>query len=190
MARPPSIEEGELIDRLVSVFREKGFDGTAIGDLSAATGLQRASLYHRFPDGKEEMAEAVLSKVGTRFLWILGPMKDDADVAAGITETARRLGDFYGSGALSCVLDTMMLAGAPSRIRDHGRLLATTWIDAMVDASRRAGRPPQEAARAANDAFVRIEGALVLARVTGDTAAFTEAVAQLPALLLPEPDAA
>ncbi|GAY11436.1 helix-turn-helix domain-containing protein [Pseudonocardia sp. N23] len=114
MARPPSIEEGKLIDVLVSVFRDKGFDGTAIADLAAATGLQGASLYHRFPDGKEEMA----------------------------------------------------------------------------DASRRAGRPPEAASRAANDAFVRIEGALVLARVTGGTNAFAEAVAALPALLVPESGAA
>jgi TetR/AcrR family transcriptional repressor of lmrAB and yxaGH operons len=186
MARPPSIEEDELLDLLVSVFREKGFAGTAIGDLSAASGLQRASLYHRFPGGKDEMADVALAQVGQRFRWILEPMRDDPEVAGGIAETARRLGEFYGAGALSCVLDTMTLTGAPATIRDHARSLAMAWIDAMVDASRRAGRRPDAAARAAKDAFVRIEGALVLSRVTGDAAVFAETVALLPSLLLPE----
>jgi AcrR family transcriptional regulator len=187
MARPPSIDEADLLDLLVSVFREKGFDGTAIGDLSAASGLQRASLYHRFPDGKEQMADAVLAKVGKRFLWILEPMRDDEDLARGMGETARRLGDFYGAGALSCVLDTMTLAGTPEKVREHARSLAKTWIDVMTDASRRAGLLPDEAVRAAKDAFLRIEGALVLARVTGDTEVFDETVALLPSILTSGP---
>ncbi|MCE0764624.1 TetR/AcrR family transcriptional regulator [Pseudonocardia kujensis] len=186
MARPPSIEDDKLTDLIVAVFRERGFVGTAIGDLSTASGLRRASLYHRFPAGKEQMAEVALDTVGRRFRRILEPMREDADVAAGIAETARRLGEFYGAGALSCVLDTMTLAGAPAEIRDRARSLATAWIDAMTDAARRAGHRPDAALRAAKDAFVRIEGALVLGRVTGDTGAFAEAVALLPTLLMPE----
>jgi TetR/AcrR family transcriptional regulator, lmrAB and yxaGH operons repressor len=185
MARPPSIEDDKLTDLIVSVFRERGFVGTAINDLSAASGLQRASLYHRFPAGKEQMAEVALTTVGHRFGWILEPMREDTDVARGIAETGRRLGEFYGAGALSCVLDTMTLAGAPAEVRDHARSLAATWIESMTDAARRAGHRPDAALRAAKDAFVRIEGALVLSRVTGDTGAFAEAVALLPTLLTP-----
>ncbi|WNV88008.1 TetR/AcrR family transcriptional regulator [Umezawaea sp. Da 62-37] len=188
MARPPSIDEAELLDALIAVFRDKGFDGTAIGDLSSASGLQRASLYHRYPDGKEGMAEAVLAEVGRRFRWILQPMGEDEDLARGIAETAGRLGDFYGAGALSCVLDTMTLAGTPEKVRDQARALAKTWIDVMAEASRRAGREPDEALRAAKNAFLRIEGALVLGRVLGDTSAFAESVALMPSILVPEPE--
>ncbi|MFE2883590.1 TetR/AcrR family transcriptional regulator [Streptomyces sp. NPDC059272] len=186
MARPPSIDEARLLDLLVPVFREKGFDGTVIGDLTAASGLQRASLYHRFPAGKEQIADTVLTKVGERFLWILEPMRTDPDIARGIAETAGRLSDFYGAGTLSCVLDTMTLAGAPAKVRDHARSLAVTWIDAMTEAAQRAGRQPEDARHAAKEAFLRIEGALVLARVMGDTDAFTEAVALMPNLLMSE----
>ncbi|WP_436535976.1 TetR/AcrR family transcriptional regulator [Actinoplanes sp. HUAS TT8] len=185
MARSPSIDEAQLLDALMAVFREKGFDGAVIGDLSAASGLQRASLYHRYPAGKEEIADAVLTKVGERFLWILEPMRTDSDLARGVAETANRLSDFYGAGTLSCVLDTMTLAGTPAKVRDHARALAVTWIDAMTDAARRAGREPDDARRASTEAFLRIEGALVLARVMGETQAFTETVALLPSILLP-----
>jgi TetR/AcrR family transcriptional regulator, lmrAB and yxaGH operons repressor len=186
MARPPSIAEDTLVDLIVSVFREKGFEGTAIGDLTAASGLQRASLYHRYPGGKEQMAEVALTKVGERFTWILAPMREDPDVVRGIAETARRIGDFYGAGALSCVLDSMTLTGAPATVREHARALAAAWIEAMADGARRAGHRPEAALHAAKAAFVRIEGALVLARVTGDTGAFAEAVALLPTVLTPQ----
>ncbi|WP_394619751.1 TetR/AcrR family transcriptional regulator [Lentzea sp. JNUCC 0626] len=185
MARPPSIDEADLLIALTAVFREKGFDGTAIGDLSTASGLQRASLYHRYPGGKEEMAETVLAKIGETFGWILAPLKEDEDVAQGMAETARRIGDFYGAGALSCVLDTMTLGGTPQKIRDQARSLATAWIDAMAEAAQRAGRSPEDVERAAREVFLRIEGALVLGRVMGDHTAFAESIELLPKLLMP-----
>ena len=185
MARPLSIDDDQLLDRLLGVFREHGFAGAGIADLSAASGLQRASLYHRFPGGKEEMATAALAEVGRRFGWILEPMRDDPDVARGVAETARRIGAFYGAGALSCVLETMTLVGSPPPVRDQARQMAETWIEVMAAAARRAGRSPADASAAAREVFVGIEGALVLGRVSGDTAAFAASVQRLPELLLP-----
>jgi len=53
------VNEEELLDRLTSVFRTHGFEGASLSLISKATGLQRASLYHRFPGGKEEMAKGL-----------------------------------------------------------------------------------------------------------------------------------
>src|SRR5260370_8776623 len=52
----------EIIDRLFTVFRDRGFEGASLADLSRATGLGKSSLYHHFPRGKEQMAEAVLER--------------------------------------------------------------------------------------------------------------------------------
>ena len=59
------VNEDELLDRLTCVFRTHGFEGASLSLISKATGLQRASLYHRFPGGKEEMANAVLERAWT-----------------------------------------------------------------------------------------------------------------------------
>ena len=58
------INEDELLDRLTDVFRTYGYEGASLSRISEVTGLQRASLYHRFPGGKEDMAKAVLSRAG------------------------------------------------------------------------------------------------------------------------------
>ena len=57
----PKVHDEKLIERLTSVFRIYGYEGASLSRIAEATGLQRASLYHRFPGGKEEMAEAVLN---------------------------------------------------------------------------------------------------------------------------------
>ena len=80
MGRKATIEEGELMLRLSSVFRDVGYEGATLTILSKATGLKKASLYHRFPDGKEQMAREVLETAGA---WldenILAPLKGEGE---------------------------------------------------------------------------------------------------------------
>lgn len=45
---------------LLRLFREYGYDGATLSKISQATGLGKASLYHHFPGGKDEMVETVL----------------------------------------------------------------------------------------------------------------------------------
>ncbi|MCH8014302.1 MAG: helix-turn-helix transcriptional regulator, partial [Candidatus Dadabacteria bacterium] len=64
MARHKQIDNETLIRKLTQVFRDYGYEGASLTNLSKATGLKKASLYHRFPGGKEEMAIEVLNKAG------------------------------------------------------------------------------------------------------------------------------
>jgi TetR/AcrR family transcriptional regulator, lmrAB and yxaGH operons repressor len=184
MARPPSVHDDELYDRLAEVFRTAGYEGASLGALAEAAGLRRASLYHRFPDGKAQMAEAVLARVGRLFDRLLEPMRTTPDAAAGIAATAARFDEFYGGGVLSCVLDTLPLSGAPDAVRAKAAEVAEMWISAMADAARRGGRPAARARAVAEDAFARIEGGLVYGRLFGDGGPFRRALAELPELLL------
>jgi TetR/AcrR family transcriptional regulator, lmrAB and yxaGH operons repressor len=184
MARPRSVADDELYDRLAEVFRAAGYEGASLGALAEAAGLRRASLYHRFPGGKAQMAEAVLERVRHLFDQVLEPLRTDPDPRAGIAGTAKRFDEFYGGGVLSCVLDTLPLSGAPHAVRAKAAEVAEACIAAMADAARRAGRPAADARIAAEDAFARIEGGLVYGRLFADGAPFQRALANLPNQLL------
>jgi TetR/AcrR family transcriptional regulator, lmrAB and yxaGH operons repressor len=184
MARPQTVPDDELFDRLSEVFRVSGFEGASLGALAEGAALQRASLYHRFPGGKAQMAEAVMGRVRGFFMRALEPMASDSDVAAGIAESARRISQIYDGGRLPCVLDTLTLSGAPEAIRVSAAEITAAWIDAMATAAQRGGAAAGAARLAAEDAFIRIEGSLVLARLRGDPTAFRRAMAELPQMLL------
>jgi TetR/AcrR family transcriptional repressor of lmrAB and yxaGH operons len=178
------VPDDELFDRLAQVFRVAGFEGASLGALAEGAGLQRASLYHRFPDGKVQMAQAVMGRVRDQFTRALDPMVGDPDLAAGVAESARRIVEIYAEGLLPCVLDTLTLSGAPESIRASAAEIAAGWIDAMAAAAERGGAAAAEARLVAEEAFVRIEGGLVLARLSGDPTAFRRALADLPRMLL------
>jgi AcrR family transcriptional regulator len=50
MARPRSFDPDEALDLARDVFWQKGFQGTALDDITAATGLAKPSLYAAFGD--------------------------------------------------------------------------------------------------------------------------------------------
>ena len=56
------ITENQLLERLTRVFQDHGYQGASLSLIAEATGLGRASLYHRFPGGKTDMAVAVLDR--------------------------------------------------------------------------------------------------------------------------------
>jgi AcrR family transcriptional regulator len=178
------VPDDELFRRLAEVFRVAGFEGASLGALAEGAGLQRASLYHRFPGGKAQMAEAVMGWAKGVFTRALEPMASDPDVAAGVAESAGRLSAIYADGLLPCMLDTLSLSGAPESIRAIAAELTAGWIDAMAAAAERGGAGSADARLAAEEAFVRIEGSLVLARLRGDPTAFRRTMAELPRTLL------
>ena len=86
---------------------------------------------------------------------------------------------FYDEGRKSCLLETLSL-GTPGE--DAGRslkLAADAWIEAFASVARLAGSSRARALARAQDAVASIEGALVLARVTGDNRPFLRAVDRL-----------
>lgn len=57
--RPRQFDENLALDQLLEVFRQKGFAATSLDDLTAATGLNRPSLYGAFGN-KEALFKAVI----------------------------------------------------------------------------------------------------------------------------------
>jgi AcrR family transcriptional regulator len=180
----PKITDEDLMERLTRVFQDHGFEGASLSRISQATGLEKASLYHRFPGGKDQMAEAVLAHVGRWFVQnLLAPLRETGPLAARVRETGRRIQAFYEDGRRSCLLDTLSLrGGSPALHEAVGRTYAA-WRDSFAAAAREAGLPAGLARRRAEEAIMRIHGALVLARATGDTKPFARTVARLPDLL-------
>ena len=183
------VAEDDLLARLTDVFRTVGFDGASLNVLSVATGLQKSSLYHRFPGGKMQMATEVLERLGNEAVkHALAPLNAEGPMKKRIEQVGRALATFYEAGAKSCLLETMSIGGAG---RDSDVALAAAanrWIDAFARVAASSGVKPAVARARAQDAVAAIEGALVLARVTNDRRPFARAIERLPAVLLGDSD--
>jgi AcrR family transcriptional regulator len=182
---PRLVSSDELIDRLTELFRRVGYEAASLVEIASATGLQKSSIYHRFPGGKEQMATEVAEASGRQFgEHVLAPLRSAAPVEQRIGEVARRLDRFYDSGARSCLLDTLSLGDPGAATAEALAAAAAAWIRAFAAVAREAGETSTIATARAQEAVAGIEGALVLARVTGDKRPFAQALKRLPAILL------
>jgi TetR/AcrR family transcriptional repressor of nem operon len=87
MVRPREFDECEAIERGLGVFWRRGYDGTSIADLVAATGIQRQSLYNAFTD-KQGLFRAALTHYVARVKASLAPLEAPD---AGLLELRRYL---------------------------------------------------------------------------------------------------
>lgn len=179
--RPAKADPRSVADALVTTFRGEGYAGASLADLAAATGLKSASLYHRFPAGKADMAAAALARAGEDFApLVLAPLAGDGPPAARLAASAAGVARFYDDGRLACLLAVLALSDAPTSVRAAVGAMLAGWIDALAVTLGEAGAAAPRAR--AEDRIAAIQGALVLARAGGDTNAFARAVAQLGAL--------
>lgn len=166
-------------------FRRKGFDGASMADLAASTGLAKAGLYHRFPGGKMEMAEAVLSDVRVWMVeQVLDPLDAPGDPQAKLIAMTTALRELYEEGTAPCLIGMFSVSEAFEQLQARlcasleslQRGIATTLLDH--------GLTRREATRRAEDAVIRIQGALIVSRVQGDNGPFVRTMKSLPETLL------
>jgi len=182
MARPTTIINEELLDRLSSVFRDVGYDGASMATLSEATSLKKASLYHRFPGGKEQMAQAVLGATGN---WlsnhVIRHLLTEAPPKKRIQKMIHSLREYYDNGAQSCLLNLLCSSRMSEKffakaIKDA----LESWISALNKVVADAGYNTKEARYRAQRAVVVIQGSLIVSRGLRTTKPFEECLKRLP----------
>jgi TetR/AcrR family transcriptional regulator, lmrAB and yxaGH operons repressor len=184
---PALLARDEVIDRLLSVLRRKGYAGASLRELSIATGLGKSSLYHHFPDGKDDMVLAVIAQVGQRLHDnVFLPLRTAGDPRRRLQAMVRTLSAFYENGDAPCVLAQLALAGGNERFRQPLSAIFSEWIDAIASVLRDAGAPRATAKLRAEDAVLRLEGALVLSDALNDSSVFVRTARTLTASLLGE----
>ncbi|ASC70111.1 putative HTH-type transcriptional regulator YxaF [Halomicronema hongdechloris C2206] len=176
------------IPSLFGLFRQYGYDGATLAKISAATGLGKASLYHHFPDGKEEMVEAVLSYSDD---WlqenVLTPLANEGTAQERLQKMCDRIDDLYAGGTQPCLL--AILQAGTGRDVFHGQVnaLLKRWIGAIARVLAQAGMDDRLAHQRGEDAIIAIQGALMLSQGLKDPSPFQRVIQALPEELCRQP---
>ena len=178
----------EVLERLLSTFRDHGYDGASLTELSAATGLGKSSLYHYFPGGKEDMAEQVLAHLDAQLTEALfEPLRSKSSPARKLIAMLATIDAFYEGGKKACLLERLCASVDRARFRRPLAHAFKAWIEAVEGVCLEAGLPKALARHRAEDLVVRIEGALVVCAGTGDPSLFERTLKQLRASVLAKP---
>ena len=180
-----SLSRSQIIDRILTVFRQHGYEGASLSRLSEATGLGRSSLYHHFPKGKEDMASAALKGAEQIFIdQIVNVLHTDSPAEERIYEFTRNLSAFYQEGFKTCLIDVLSIGETAPVFQPFLRQRIEMIQDGLFKVLTELGLDAETARRRAENTMVGIQGSLVVSRVMGNNGAFMRMIEQLPETLL------
>lgn len=181
----PIVAYDDVVERLFAVFRKQGYAAASISQIADATGLGRSSLYHYFPGGKEDMALAVLQHVESSMRELLfTPLRGSGPPAKRLKAMIDAYDEMYDGGRDVCLLGTLVLGGSRRRFQGQLKAIFEQWIAALERLALDAGVRAKAARERAEDAVVRIQGALILAGGLDDAGPFRRTLRSLAKDLL------
>lgn len=181
-------ERQDVIATLAETFREHGYDGTSLSLITEKTGLGKGSLYHFFPGGKEEMAEAVLGDIAAWFrAHIFDALRNTENPEQALDQMFAGVDGYFRQGRRLCLMGVIAASGAHDRFARELSGYFSDWRADLAATLERAGTPKAECNALAEEIVGGIQGALILARSLDDPGAFGRVLARLKTRCLPFP---
>ena len=173
-------DRADILPVLAELFREHGYEGASLSLITKATGLGKGSLYHFFPDGKEEMATAVLAEIDQWFeANVFTPLAKTAKAEQAIAEMFSAVETYFRSGRRVCLVGVLALSDTRDRFARTVKTYFTRWIDVLAHALEKAGHGSAEAKALSEEIVGGIQGAIVLSRALDNPSTFSRTMMKL-----------
>jgi TetR/AcrR family transcriptional regulator, lmrAB and yxaGH operons repressor len=166
---------------LLQLFRQYGYDGATLAKMSAATGLGKASLYHHFPGGKDEMVQSVMDYLERWLAENVFPcLQGEQTALEKLHRMCDRLSELYEAGQQPCMSATLLLGSARDLFHDRVQARYSAWIGAVAQVLVNAGLDRATAQQRGEDMVIALQGGLIVAQGMNSPEIFQRLLQQLP----------
>jgi len=173
----------KMIESAVTLLATRGLQGTAFSDVLARSGAPRGSIYHHFPEGKDQLVDAAIELAGDRALRVLDAVQDSPpkDVTGFFLDLWREVLVRSDLRAGCAVLAVTVATDSPDLL-GHAARIFRAWRERLADLYERGGMDTAAAARLATTVVAASEGAVVVSRAERSLEPFELVAAQLLAI--------
>lgn len=163
-----------ILDASAELFRRRGYSGTGLKAIVAASDAAYGSLYHFFPGGKEELGAATLRAGGAAYRNLVEAFfPDGGDVVLATraffegAATLVQMTDFSDACPIATVALEVASTNEPLRLAAAEAF--GSWLDVLEQRFHQAGMSLPRAHEVAVELFCAIEGAFLLSRTIRST---------------------
>jgi AcrR family transcriptional regulator len=203
-----------MVRSAAALISARGVSATSFSEVLSASGAPRGSIYHHFPDGKRQLAEAAIALTSERVLaaqgrcagttpsevlecfidlwrWVVsasGATAGCAVAGVAVDTDSRPLAD-TGTGSAPDRASATGQAGPPplmTAVRDAFR----SWTDLLAAQLEAVGVPAARAGSIAVSTLAGMEGALILCRAEGNATPLEAVASELLRLVRDDPSIA
>jgi len=156
-----------MVRSAASLIRRRGLSGASFADIVADSGAPRGSIYHHFPQGKDQLAKEAIRATSE---WVLA--KQGACAAKTPVGVLECFIDLWrqvvvaSNGAAGCVVAGVAVDTMPdaTELMAAVRAAFDSWVDSLASQLRATGFPAARSRTLAVAALAAMEGALILCR--------------------------
>lgn len=164
----------DIVAATTELFRTQGFNGTSLKQISAESGAPTGSIYHFFPDGKDELGVAVITEAGAAYQeWLELIADDSTDIVEAIGALFNRAAAaLEDSGFIDiCPIGTVAreIASTHENLRRATSEVFGRWNEALALGLQAAGMEDLKAMELARTIVSAIEGGFILCRANRET---------------------
>jgi TetR/AcrR family transcriptional repressor of lmrAB and yxaGH operons len=187
----PKDSRASMVRSAASLIGTQGVTATSFSDVLADSGAPRGSIYHHFPDGKNELARDALRWTSDRVLAYQGAVTPSSasEVLERFIGMWRQVVVSSGGGSGCVVAGVAVDTNRDTQGRDDEGLITVvrdtfrSWIALLTSQLEAVGLPGDRAGAIAQATLAGMEGALILCRAEGDVQPLETVAAQLMRLL-------
>lgn len=169
-----------IVEGTAGLLARRGLQATSLNEILAASGAARGSMYHSFPDGKEQVVSEALGLAGARTMeWLDRWEGDRADLVTERFLHGWRLLLARSDCGTGCAVVAVTVAADTKRLLDDAAEVFRAWRTRLTHLLERGGLPAESAAGFATLLIAATEGAVVLARAERNLEPFELTAEQL-----------
>lgn len=184
MTIAPNATASSILDAAQRMMMTVGYNGLSFRDVAAAVGIKSASVHYHYPT-KGQLGAAVARRYTDRLVAHLGAIdQSGADPRAALAAYVAAIRTTLASDGKMCLCGMLAaeIDAVPPEVKAEVRRfvdLNVDWIAGMIGRAT-GGDPASDAVRDhAMALFAALEGAMMIARGSGDFARFDAMTAQL-----------
>ena len=170
----------KMIVGATQLLARRGLQATSFAEVLEHTGAPRGSVYHHFPDGKDQMVGEAVDLAGAFLVGLL----DKRAGASALAVTEHFLAIWRGVLAQStcesgCAVLAVAVATDSPALLDRAAAVFRQWRERLADLLEQGGLARKDARRFATVLIAAAEGAVVMSRAEHDLEPFDTVARQL-----------
>ena len=170
----------KMIQGAAQLLARRGLQSTSFAEVLEHTGAPRGSVYHHFPEGKDQMVGEAVDLAGAYLVGLL----DQRAGASAVAITEHFLAIWRGVLAQSncesgCAVLAVAVASDSPGLLGHAAEVFRLWRARLADLLEQGGLSKKDARRFATVLIASAEGAVVMSRAEQDMEPFETVARQL-----------
>jgi TetR/AcrR family transcriptional repressor of lmrAB and yxaGH operons len=173
-----------MVEGAARLLAQRGLQETSFSEVLQLTGAPRGSIYHHFPDGKDQLVASAIDLAGARAIRLIDGMAG----ASAAEVTARFLGMWRlvlekSNFTAGCSVLAVTIATDSEDLLSHASTVFRAWRARLAELLEVGGLSAPAAARFAATLIAGSEGAVVLGRAEQSLEPFDLVAEQLVELV-------